>query len=93
MDVLMSRLFPPVILFARRNHACAYYHLPSTLPFRAGKAPVVIVIPDDPLKIDGLAEVLAGEDGVGAELLLDTQDLVELGKALGTCGSPSLDLS
>lgn len=40
-----------------------------------------------------MAEVLASVDSVVAQLLLDTEDLVELGKTLGTGRSTSLDLT
>lgn len=45
------------------------------------------------LQVNGGAELLAGVDGVGAKLLLDTEDLVELGKTLRTAGSTGLDLA
>lgn len=45
------------------------------------------------LEVDSSAEVLAGVDGVGTELLLDTEDLVELGKTLGTGRGTGLDLT
>ncbi|KAL2290733.1 hypothetical protein FJTKL_14732 [Diaporthe vaccinii] len=45
------------------------------------------------LQVDRLAEVGASVDGVGAKLLLDAQDLVELGETLRPGGSTSLDLS
>lgn len=48
---------------------------------------------DDSLHVDGSAEAVAGEDGLVAKLLLDTEDLVELGKALGTGRGTSLDLA
>lgn len=42
--------------------------------------------------LDGPAEVLAGVLGGGAELLLDAQDLVVLGEALGAARRAGLDL-
>jgi hypothetical protein len=45
------------------------------------------------LQVNGAAELLAGVDGVGAKLLLDTEDLVELGKTLRAAGSTGLDLA
>lgn len=45
------------------------------------------------LHVDGSAEAGAGVDGVAAELLLDTEDLVELGKTLGTGRGTGLDLA
>lgn len=52
--------------------------------------------PQDPwlhLQVDGGAELLAGVDGVVAQLFLDTEDLVELGQTLGTGRSTGLDLA
>jgi len=46
-----------------------------------------------PLHVDSGAEVLAAVDGIAAELFLDTEDLVELGKTLRTGWSTSLDLT
>lgn len=43
--------------------------------------------------LDGVAEVLAGVLGRGAELLLDAQDLVVLGETLGAARRTSLDLA
>jgi len=45
------------------------------------------------LQVDGSAEVGASVNGLGAELLLDTEDLVELGKTLGTSRGTGLDLA
>jgi hypothetical protein len=45
------------------------------------------------LHVDRGAERGTGVDGVGTELLLDTEDLVELGKTLRSGGSTSLDLA
>lgn len=45
------------------------------------------------LHVDRSAELLAGVDGVGTELLLDTEDLVELGQTLGTGRGTGLDLA
>ena len=45
------------------------------------------------LQVDSGAEVLASVDGLAAKLLLDTEDLVELGETLGTSRSTSLDLA
>lgn len=45
------------------------------------------------LHIDGSAELVAGVDGLVTELLLDTEDLVELGETLGTGRCTSLDLT
>lgn len=45
------------------------------------------------LQVNGSAELLAGVDSVGAKLLLDTEDLVKLGKTLRTAGSTGLDLA
>lgn len=45
------------------------------------------------LKVNSSAELLASVDGVGTELLLDTEDLVELGKTLGTGRGTGLDLT
>lgn len=47
----------------------------------------------NPLKVDSSAEVLSGVDGLVTKLLLDTEDLVELGKTLGTSRGTSLDLT
>jgi hypothetical protein len=38
-------------------------------------------------------EFFAGEDSAAAQLLLDAQDLVELGETLASCGGTGLDLS
>src|SRR4051794_27884003 len=53
----------------------------------------VVPIRHADLKVDSGAEVLAGEDGVGAKLLLNAEDLVELGKTLRSCRRTSLDLA
>jgi hypothetical protein len=45
------------------------------------------------LHVDRGTEVGTGVDGVVTELLLDTEDLVELGKTLRSGGSTSLDLA
>ena len=45
------------------------------------------------LQVDRGTEVLASVDGVLTELLLDAEDLVELGKTLGTGRSTGLDLA
>ena len=45
------------------------------------------------LQVDRLAEVLAGVDSVGTELLLNTEDLVKLGQTLGTGRGTGLDLA
>jgi len=45
------------------------------------------------LQVNGAAELLTSVDGVGAKLLLDTKDLVELGKTLRAAGSTGLDLA
>lgn len=45
------------------------------------------------LKVDRCAELLASVDGVLAQLLFDTEDLVELGETLGTGRSTGLDLT
>jgi hypothetical protein len=45
------------------------------------------------LQVDGSAEVVAGVDGLVTELLLDTEDLVELGETLGTGRGTGLDLA
>jgi hypothetical protein len=44
-------------------------------------------------QINSLAEVGTSVDGVGAKLLLNTQDLVEFGQTLRTCRSTTLDLA
>lgn len=41
------------------------------------------------LQVDGGSEVLAGVDGVAAEFLFDAENLVELGKTLGSRGRTS----
>lgn len=43
--------------------------------------------------LDGVAEVLAGVLGPGAQLLLDAEDLVVLGQALRAAGGSGLDLA
>ena len=45
------------------------------------------------LQVDGSAEVVTGVDGLVTELLLDTEDLVELGKTLRTGRGTGLDLA
>ena len=45
------------------------------------------------LQVNGSAEVLSSIDGKVAKLLLDAEDLVELGKALGTGWGTGLDLA
>ena len=45
------------------------------------------------LHVDRGAERVSGVDGVVTELLLDTEDLVELGETLRSGGSTSLDLT
>lgn len=45
------------------------------------------------LHVDRGAELGTGVDGTAAELLLDTEDLVELGETLRSGGSTSLDLT
>jgi hypothetical protein len=45
------------------------------------------------LHVDGGAELVTGVDGFVTELLLDTKDLVELGKTLRTGRGTSLDLA
>jgi hypothetical protein len=45
------------------------------------------------LHVDGRAELVTSVDGLVTELLLDTEDLVELGKTLGTGRSTGLDLA
>ena len=45
------------------------------------------------LQVDSVAELLTGVDGVGTELLLDTEDLVQLGQTLGAARSTGLDLA
>lgn len=45
------------------------------------------------LVVNGSPELVASVDGLVTKLLLNTKDLVELGKALGTGRSTSLDLS
>jgi hypothetical protein len=45
------------------------------------------------LDVDGGTELLAGVDGVLAQLFLDTEDLVELGKTLRSGWGTGLDLS
>lgn len=45
------------------------------------------------LQVNGSAELLAGVDGVVTELLLDTEDLVQLSQTLGTGRSTGLDLA
>jgi len=39
----------------------------------------------DHLQVDSSLELGASENGIGTKLLLNTEDLVELGKTLGTC--------
>jgi hypothetical protein len=45
------------------------------------------------LQVDGSAEVLASVDSVGTQLLLNTEDLVQLGQTLGTSRGTGLDLA
>ena len=45
------------------------------------------------LQVNSVAELLAGVDGVGTELLLNTEDLVQLGQTLGAARSTGLDLA
>lgn len=45
------------------------------------------------LQVDSSAELLASVDSVSTELLLDAEDLVELGKTLGTGRGTGLDLA
>ena len=45
------------------------------------------------LQVDRLAEVLAGVDSVVTKLLLDAENLVELGETLGSAGGTGLDLA
>lgn len=47
----------------------------------------------DTLQVDSGPEVVACINGVAAKLLLDTKNLVELSKTLGTSRSAGLDLS
>jgi hypothetical protein len=45
------------------------------------------------LQVDSSAELLAGVDSVGTKLLLNAEDLVKLGKTLGTGRGTGLDLT
>ena len=45
------------------------------------------------LHFHGSLEILAGVDGIVTQLLLDPENLVQLGQTLGTAGSPGLDLT
>lgn len=45
------------------------------------------------LNLDGTTEVLAGVDGIAAQLFLDTQNLIVFAKPFGTAWSSSFDLT
>jgi hypothetical protein len=73
-----------------------FISVPHSIPFHS-----IIIAPKNTtkcdrstnLQVDRGPEVLAGVDGILTKLLLDTEDLVELGQALATGRGTSLDLT
>ena len=70
---------PVVPLNFAKGFAVNQYHVLIALCGR-----VAIGMGTRHLHVNGRAELSTGVDGVGTELLLDAQDLVELGQTLGT---------